>query len=228
MSAPRASRHPLCCALLVAAVALLSACGGSDGDSATGSGAAPPTSSIASNPTLKLSGTPATSVAAGTAYAFQPTVTASGGTVTFSVTGLPGWAQFDPSTGAISGTPTSADVGMSGSITLSASDDGVTASLASFTIDVTAAPAAGTGSATLSWTAPTVNTNGTPITDLAGYYIHYGTVSGSLTSVITVPGASTTEYEISNLPSGTYYFTVSAYNSLGVESAPSNEASKTI
>jgi predicted phage tail protein len=46
--------------------------------------------------------------------------------------------------------------------------------------------------------------------------------------VIDVPGAATTEYEISNLPSGTYYFTVSAYNSLGTESAASDEASKTI
>ena len=46
--------------------------------------------------------------------------------------------------------------------------------------------------------------------------------------MIDVPGANTTEYEISNLNSGTYYFAVSAYNSQGVDSADSNEGSKTI
>jgi predicted phage tail protein len=66
------------------------------------------------------------------------------------------------------------------------------------------------------------------VTDLAGYHIHYGTVAGTLTSEIDVPGAGTTTYEISNLSAGTYYFEVSAYNTLGVESAPSAEASGTI
>jgi len=66
------------------------------------------------------------------------------------------------------------------------------------------------------------------VTDLAGYHIYYGTTQGALDKVIDVPGAKTTEYEISNLSSGTYYFAVSAYNSLGVDSTDSNEESKTI
>jgi hypothetical protein len=116
---------------------------------------------------------------------------------------------------------------MTGDITISASDGSAVASLAPFKIDVTA-PAPATGSASLSWTIPTLNTNGTPATDLAGYHIYYGTSPDALKTVIDVPGAKTTEYEISNLSSGTYYFAVSAYNSMGVDSADSNEGSKTI
>jgi predicted phage tail protein len=97
-----------------------------------------------------------------------------------------------------------------------------------FSIQVTTSSASASGSATLSWTPPTENTNGTPITDLAGYEIHYGTSADSLTQTIQVVGAATTEYEISNLAEGTYYFTVTAYNSQGIQSAPSSMASTTI
>jgi hypothetical protein len=86
----------------------------------------------------------------------------------------------------------------------------------------------GTGSATLSWDRPTQNTNGTALSDLAGYYIHYGTSADDLTQTITVQGADVSEYEITNLAPGTYYFAVAAYASDGTESAPSNFASKSI
>ena len=165
-----------------------------------------------SAPTISLSGAPATTVVAGNAYVFQPTVSVTGGTATFSASGLPSWASFNQNTGEISGTPTSSNVGTTGDIIISASDGGATTSLAPFKVDVLAASAA-TGSATLSWTTPTVNTNGTPATNLAGYHIYYGTNPAALDTVIDVPGAQTTEYEISNLSSGTYYFVVSAYNS---------------
>ncbi len=35
------------------------------------------------------------------------------------------------------------------------------------------------GTITLAWDAPTTNTDGTPLTDLAGYKIYYGPTSGS-------------------------------------------------
>jgi hypothetical protein len=205
--------------------ALLSGCGMGENDAATSSPAA--ASVGTSVPAISLSGTPPTNVAAGNPYLFQPTVSTTDGTATFSASGLPSWASFNPSTGQISGTPTSSNVGITGDIIISASDGSATASLAPFKVDVTAASAT-TGSATLSWTAPTTNTNGTPVTDLAGYHIYYGTNPGALDTVIDVPGAATTEYEISNLSSGTYYFAVTAYNSLGIDSADSNEGSKTI
>jgi hypothetical protein len=206
--------------------ALLSGCGMGDDESPTGSPAAAAAVGT-SVPTISLSGTPPTSVVAGNLYVFQPTVSTTGGTATFSASGLPSWAGLNPSTGEISGTPTSSNVGVTGDITISASDGSATTSLAPFKVDVTAASAA-TGSASLSWTVPTLNTNGTPATNLAGYHIYYGTNPAALDTVIDVPGATTTEYEISNLSSGTYYFAVAAYNSQGVDSADSNEGSKTI
>lgn len=205
---------------------LLSACGGGDSNTADSSTAASATSSSVS--TLKLSGTPAQSVVAGSDYAFQPTVSASGGTVTFSITGQPTWATFNTSTGELSGTPTSAEVGTTGAITITATDGGSTASIGPFTVQVDPASAAATGTATLSWDAPTENTNGTAITDLAGYYIVYGTNPNAMTEKITVPSPATNDYEISNLAPGTYYFEVIAYTSSGVESPPSAVASMTI
>jgi len=84
------------------------------------------------------------------------------------------------------------------------------------------------GSATLSWTAPTQNTDGTQLTDLAGYKIYYGTTSGQLTQVISINATGSTTYVVSGLASGTYYFAVTAYASDGTESAQSDVGSKTI
>ena len=214
--------------------ALLSGCGSavssspsSVTSSSTGS-SAPSTATGSSAASITLSGTPSTSVVVGSLYAFQPTASTTSGTATFSATGLPGWASFNSSTGAISGTPTASYVGTTGNITINASDGSATASLAPFKIAVTAPAAPATGSATLSWTIPSENTNGTPANDLAGFHIHYGTSPGALNSVINVPGITTTQYEISNLSGGTYYFQVAAYNTLGVDGVVSNEGSKTI
>ena len=84
------------------------------------------------------------------------------------------------------------------------------------------------GTVTLSWVAPTDNTNGTPLTDLAGYHIHYGTTPDNLTKSIDLTGTGTTEYEVSGLTAGTYYFSISAYTAMGTESAESTVANKTI
>ena len=88
--------------------------------------------------------------------------------------------------------------------------------------------ASATGSANLSWTAPTKNTDGTPVTDLAGYHIYYGTSEGAWTSTITVLEATETSYVVSGLAPGTYYFTIVAFNTAGDDSPQSNIASKTI
>lgn len=80
--------------------------------------------------------------------------------------------------------------------------------------------------ASLSWTAPTTHTDGTPLTDLAGYKVHIGSASRQYDQKLDVGKA--TNYTVSNLTDGgTYYFAVTAYNSSGVESTYSNEASKT-
>ena len=90
----------------------------------------------------------------------------------------------------------------------------------------TSAP--GAGSATLRWAEPTSNTNGTPLTNLAGFHIYYGTSPSNLTSNVQIANAAAMGYTINNLPAGTWYFSINAYTSAGVESAVSNIASKTI
>ncbi len=87
-----------------------------------------------------------------------------------------------------------------------------------------AAPDAFSASATLSWDAPTTNTDGSPLADLAGYKLYYGTSSGSYSQTINV--GTTSSYTVTGLLGGTYYFAVTAYDSEGNESAYSNEVSK--
>lgn len=217
-------------ALLITA-SWLAACGQSSppvSGSSTAAGTTQPASVTSGTVKLTLTGTPATSVIAGSAYMFQPAVSESSGTATFSITGSPPWATFNTATGELTGTPTSADVGTTGAITITASDGGTTASIGPFTIAVNADAPPPPGTATLSWVAPTENTDGSPVTDLAGYQIHYGTSVDALTQTIVVPTAGTTTYVISDMAAGTYYFTVTAYSAMGTESAQSNVASKTI
>ena len=84
----------------------------------------------------------------------------------------------------------------------------------------------GTENATLSWDAPTTNTDETELTDLAGYKVYYGTTSGVYDNVIDV--ADVTTYTLTDISPGTYYFAVTAYDDGGNESDYSNEVSKTI
>lgn len=80
--------------------------------------------------------------------------------------------------------------------------------------------------ATLSWSAPTTLTDGSPITDLTGYNVHVGSASRQYDQKLDVGKA--TSYMVPNLTAGgTYYFAVTAYNSFGAESPFSNEVSKT-
>src|ERR1700690_2896019 len=83
------------------------------------------------------------------------------------------------------------------------------------------------GTITLDWDAPTTNTDGTPLTDLAGYKIYYGPTPGNYTTALDVGNVRT--FAVNNLTEGlTYYFSVAAYNSARVESSFSNEVSKTL
>jgi hypothetical protein len=86
----------------------------------------------------------------------------------------------------------------------------------------------GFGTASLSWTPVTTDTSGTPLADLAGYKIYYGTSPTDVNTPILVPDPSATAYLVANLPSGTWYFAVAAYTTGGVDGVRSNVASKTI
>jgi hypothetical protein len=159
-------------------------------------------------------------------YSFTPTgQSASGKALSYSIQNKPAWASFNAGTGQLSGTPTAANTGTFANIVIRVTDGVSSASLTAFAITVTPAVL---GSATLSWSVPTTNSDGSPLTDLAGYHIYYGTNAASLSEVVnlTTPGA--TSYVVGNLSAGTYYFDIRAYNSAGLESASSNTASKTI
>jgi hypothetical protein len=91
-----------------------------------------------------------------------------------------------------------------------------------------AVQAVATGSATVSWTPPTTNTDGSPLTNLAGYRVYWGTSPGSYSSSVTLNNPGLTSYVVGNLPPGTYYFVATALSSSGAESAFSAAASKTI
>ena len=93
---------------------------------------------------------------------------------------------------------------------------------------VTVVDAAAAGTATLSWNAPTSNTNGTPITPLKGYTIYYGNSETSMTQSLVVSGTATTGAEITGLGSGTWYFAVSADAADGAQSAKSDIGSITL
>jgi Dockerin type I domain/Purple acid Phosphatase, N-terminal domain/Fibronectin type III domain len=75
------------------------------------------------------------------------------------------------------------------------------------------------GDVVLQWDANTE-------TDLAGYKVYYGTVSGSYGTPVVI-GLQTT-YTVSGLAPGTYYFAVTAFNTSGVQSGFSNEVSAVV
>ena len=205
-----------------AVAAALTGCNDTNGTSA-----APPASATASpgagsgtgspvtGSSLIISGSPPQAVLVGAAYEFRPTATAvNNAKLSFSIKNQPAWAKFDATTGTLSGTPAAANVGTYAQVSITVSDGVSSASLAPFSVKVTQRVA----TATLSWTAPALNTNGSAATDLAGYHIYYGSTQTALNQVIAVAGAGAVSYTISNLAPGTWYFAIAAFNTEKVES----------
>jgi hypothetical protein len=185
------------------------------------------TVSSATNSAPTIAGSPSTSVAAGQPYSFQPSATdADGDVLTFSIQNRPSWATFSPTTGRLAGTPSASQAGVYGNIVITVSDGKATRSLTAFSITVTSTAAGGT--VNLSWTAPTRNTDGTLITNLAGYRVHYGTAPGQYTESVQLPSPGLRSVVIEDLAPARWYFAVKAYNSAGVESNFSTSVNKLI
>ena len=85
-----------------------------------------------------------------------------------------------------------------------------------------------TGTATLDWTPPTENNDGSALTNLAGYTVYYGTSPDTLTESVKVSNPGLSAYTMSNLAPGTWYFAVTSYSSAGVESSRSGVISTKI
>lgn len=192
-----------------------------------GTSASPPPPSPPPPGPPVISGNPPATVKAGTAYNFQPTASDPAGLpISFSVQNKPAWASFSIASGQLGGTPTTSQAGVYSNVVISASDGQRSAALPAFGITVQSTTTS--GSALLGITAPTVNTDGTPLTDLAGFRIYYGNSAANLTQTVQLTDPTASSYTVSNLSSGTWYFGATAYASDGTESALSVVGSKTI
>jgi len=227
MEALRIGRQNLA---MVAVAMLCTACFGSSSEDEPASQPPPPVANPppppANNPPT-ISGTPPTSLVVGENYSFTPTASdPDGDTLTFSIQNRPTWATFSTSTGRLSGTPQAGDVGQFSNVRISVSDGrGASAQLNAFSIAVNQVAL---GSVTLSWSPPTTNADGTAITNLAGYRIYYGRSSSALDSTVVVSNPGTTRWVIDNLSQATWYFSMTSYNTSGIESTRSPVVSRSL
>lgn len=159
-------------------------------------------------------------------YDFTPTASdEDGDSLRFEIQARPSWATFNPNTGRLYGTPTS--TGTFSDITISVTDGKARATLPAFSITVSEG-SAGIGYAKLSWSAPMTNTDGSPLTDLAGFRVYYGLMPDALSEQLEIADPAARSTVIQGLTPGTWYFSISAYTTRGVESARTPPASKTI
>jgi hypothetical protein len=231
-------------AVVAAIAALLAACGGGSGEGAA-STTTPDTSdsspASAGDPArgaldtgarsaqLRLDGEAVTTVAAGSSYSFTPTLSGATGLTAFSIANKPSWASFNTVTGELSGKPGSGDVGVFENIRITATNGSTSSALPVFSIEVTGPQrSAALGSATLSWNPPTEHTDGTPITNLAGYNIYVGSSADNMDTRIEIKNPGLTAYTVSDLGAGTHYFGITALSSAGIESDLAMVGSKTI
>lgn len=173
-----------------------------------------------------ISGSPPTAILATVAYSFRPAASDSDGdALTFQISNRPRWATFDTQSGEIRGTPDVAEVGAYNGIVITVSDGHSTAQLPVFGITVSQNQ---NGAATISWTPPTQNSDGSALTDLAGYSIVYGTDANAMTQVVQINNPGLSSFVVDDLAPGNWVFAVKSVNTAGAESSLSNSATKTI
>jgi hypothetical protein len=109
----------------------------------------------------------------------------------------------------------------SGTVTLAAVSASVTYSLVCTWPGVT--------KAAITWTAPTTNVDGSPLTNLAGFRVQYGSAGcteDKLDQSDYVRDAAGKAWTSPDLTAGTWCFAVRAYNAMGLEGPLSNTGSK--
>lgn len=82
--------------------------------------------------------------------------------------------------------------------------------------------------ATVNWTAPTTNTDGSALTNLAGFKIQYGRSATVLDTSASVNAPGVFTWTSPTLAAGAWFFAVRAVNATGIESDNSNVATKTL
>ncbi|MDZ7670048.1 MAG: hypothetical protein U5Q16_11740 [Gammaproteobacteria bacterium] len=83
------------------------------------------------------------------------------------------------------------------------------------------------GSVNLAWQPPAENEDGSPLDDLSGYRIYYGSFSRSYDDAVVVEDAAVTQWDM-ELASGEYYIAMTAFDADGNESAYSNEIVRSV
>ena len=178
------------------------------------------------NEAPRIAGAPPAAAREGQVYEFTPQATdPNGDALTFTIANRPPWASFSPQSGRLAGTPGMGTVGTYPNIVIRVSDGKLVAALPAFSVTV---EQASLGKATISWAAPTLREDDSPLTNLAGFRIRYGTSTGSYPNQVQIANPGITTFVVENLPAGTYYFVTTAYDSEGRESAYSAVVSKTI
>lgn len=173
-----------------------------------------------------IEGAPALGATVGLEYSYRPiAIDPNGDTMGFTIQNKPRWATFDPVTGHLKGYPTSSDVGTYSDIRISVSDGRTTTRQAAFSIQVDAFT---DNAVTLTWEAPTERENGQPLTNLAGFEIYYGPLSGNLGNTARIPNPGIYRHTIENLQTGDWKFVIVAYDRNGNYSDPSNAVSTSI
>lgn len=132
-------------------------------------------------------------------------------------------------TSANPGTTCTASGGWSGAKTLGSTTTlpKITANT-TYTIACSSPAVAADTQATLSWLPPSLNTDGSTLTDLSAYRIFFGTAADQLSQTQDVTNPAATSDVVKNLTSGTqYFFGLRALTSHGQQSALSNIVSKT-
>jgi len=82
--------------------------------------------------------------------------------------------------------------------------------------------------ALLSWIQPQQNTDGTMLTDLAGYRVYTGQDPNNLRVVADLTWSGYQWVQLKDLSPGTWYFSIRSYNSFGVESDFADVVSKSV
>lgn len=204
---------------LIAAIALAACGSGSSGgnDPAPGTPPPPTTPPPPVNRAPTITGTPPTTAKVGTLYDFTPQASdPDGDSLRFEIAGQPAWATFNPNSGRLYGTPAAGNTGTFAGISVTVTDGQARASLPVFSIMVS--ENAATGSAQLLWTRPTLNSDGSPLNDLAGYRIYYGRLPNAPSELLQVSNPGATSATIDGLAIGTWYFSIASYTAAGLES----------
>ena len=75
----------------------------------------------------------------------------------------------------------------------------------------------------LEWSAPKFNTKSEAITNIAGYKIYYDTQPGVYKLKKTITGSQSLSIVITELENTVYYFSITAFNTVGIDSDYSDE-----